>query len=135
MLLYHSVSVPDHSLFSSIVFYNSTAQTQICTTCKEGMICVYVLTNSTITQKKQAAHLCCLCREACSYHTVHGKVIVLCLKFHRVGVTGSNLCVVVEKQTFVVCDPVKHLHENIEGRRKFVNLLWQKSWTNNVRYL
>lgn len=111
-------------LFSSILFYNLTAQNQISTTCKEGTICVYTLTNSTLTENKQPAHLC---REACPYHAVHGKVIVLCLKFHRVGVTGSNLCVAVQKQTFVVCDPVKHLHENIKERRKFNNLLWQKS--------
>lgn len=54
---------------------------------------------------------------ACSYHTVHGEVIVLCLKLHRVGVTGSNLCVAVQKQTFVVCDPVKHLQENIKEKK------------------
>lgn len=56
--------------------------------------------------------------EVVSYHTVHGKVIVLCLKLHRVGVTGSNLCVAVQKQTFVVSNPVKHLQENIKGKKK-----------------
>lgn len=135
LLLYHSSSVPDHPLFSSIVFYNPTAQNQISTTCKEGIICVYALRNSTLTQNKQAAYLCCLYREVCSYHAVHGKVIVLCLKFHRVGVTGSNLCIAVQKQTFVVCDPVKHLHKNIKEIRKFNNLSWQKSWTSNWSYL
>lgn len=70
--------------------------------------------------------------EACSYHTVHGKVIVLCLKLHCMRVTGSDLRVAVQKQTFVVCDPIKHLQENIKERKKkkITNLLWQKSHSN-----
>lgn len=46
-----------------------------------------------------------------SYHTVHSKVVVLRLKLHCVRVAGPNLSVAVQKQTFVVCDPVKHLQE------------------------
>lgn len=67
---------------------------------------------------KQRDNVSVLWCEAFSYHTVHGKVIVLCLKLHRVGVTGSNLCVAVQKQTFVVCNPVKHLQENIQEKKK-----------------
>lgn len=46
-----------------------------------------------------------------SYHTVHGKVVVLCLKLHCVRMAGPNLSVAVQKQALVVCDPVKHLPE------------------------
>lgn len=46
-----------------------------------------------------------------SYHAVHGKVVVLRLQLHRVGVAGSDLSVAVQKQALVVCDPVKHLPE------------------------
>lgn len=58
-LLYHSTLVLDHPLFSCTVFYEFTTQTQICKTCKEGLICVYVLTNSTLTENKEPACLCC----------------------------------------------------------------------------
>lgn len=41
--------------------------------------------------------------------------------------TGSYFCVAVQKQTFVVCDPVKHLQENItEKKKKITHLLWNK---------
>lgn len=46
-----------------------------------------------------------------SYHTVHSKVVVLCLKLHRMRMAGPNLGVAVQKQALVVCDPVKHLPE------------------------
>lgn len=36
-------------------------------------------------------------------------MIVLRLKLHGVRVAAPNLCVAVQKQAFVVCDPVKHL--------------------------
>lgn len=61
--------------------------------------------------------------EACSYHTVHGKVIVLRLKLHCMRVTGSDLRVAVQKQTFVVCDPIKHLQENIKEKKKKKSLI------------
>lgn len=41
------------------------------------------------------------------------------------GMTGSYFCVAVQKQTFVVCDPVKHLQENIT-EKKITHLLWNK---------
>ena len=66
---------------------------------------------------EQTDNMSVLWSEACSYHTVHGKVIVLCLKLHRMGMTGSDLCVAVQKQTFVVCDPVKHLQESIKEKK------------------
>lgn len=44
-----------------------------------------------------------------AYHTVHGKMIVLRLKFHGMRVAGPDLRVAVQKQAFVVSDPVKHL--------------------------
>lgn len=74
---------------------------------------------------KEQIHVSVLSSEVCSYHTVHGKVIVLCLKFHSMGMTGSYFCVGVQKQTFVVCDPVKHLQENIT-EKKITHLLWNK---------
>lgn len=46
-----------------------------------------------------------------SYHAVHSKVVVLCLKLHGVRMAGPNLGVAVQKQALVVCDPVKHLPE------------------------
>lgn len=46
-----------------------------------------------------------------SYHTVHCKVVVLCLKLHRMRMAGPNLRVAVQKQALVVRDPVKHLPE------------------------
>lgn len=44
-----------------------------------------------------------------SYHTVHSKVVVLCLKLHCMRMAGPDLSVAVQKQALVVCDPVKHL--------------------------
>lgn len=44
-----------------------------------------------------------------SYHAVHGKVVVLGLELHGVGVVVANFCVACQEQTLVVHDPVKHL--------------------------
>lgn len=85
---------------------------------------------------KEQIHVSVLSREVCSYHTVHGKVIVLCLKFHSMGMTGSYFCVAVQKQTFVVCDPVKHLQENITEKKNYSFVMEQiKLYASNMRNL
>ena len=44
-----------------------------------------------------------------SYHTVHGKVVVLGLQLPGMLVVPSYLCVAGQEQALVVHDPVKHL--------------------------
>lgn len=48
-------------------------------------------------------------RVCVSYHAVHGKVVVLGLQLHGVGVVVANFCVACQEQTLIVHDPVKHL--------------------------
>lgn len=46
-----------------------------------------------------------------SYHAVHGKVVVLGLQLHSVGVVVADLRVACQEQTLVVHDPVEHLRQ------------------------
>lgn len=44
-----------------------------------------------------------------THHGVHGEVVVLRLKVHSVLVAHANLSVALQKQLFIVTDPVEHL--------------------------
>lgn len=51
-------------------------------------------------------------KDQSSHHAVHGKVVVLGLQLHGVGVVVADLSVSSQKQPFVVHDPVKHLQRH-----------------------
>lgn len=65
--------------------------------CFSACVCVCVFTAKTKTA---------------SYHAVHSEVVVLCLQLDSMLVVPSNLCVTGEEKSFVVHDPIKHLHNN-----------------------